>query len=130
LRKLRTIFNIFFFDILDKILNDLGSVIKVENNSSKGFLLKNTEKFQNSSHHENSDKGGSGGINVFKLFRFGGSAKIVQENSNEWEETGKSLNEQVMEFKIYIIFWLKLIFSQFFYSKGDFTGLTHSDQTK
>jgi len=92
----------------------LGSVIKVENNSSKGFLLKNTEKFQNSSHHENSDKGGSGGINVFKLFRFGGSAKIVQENSNEWEETGKSLNEQVMEFKIYIIFWLKLIFSCYF----------------
>jgi hypothetical protein len=77
----------------------------VANNSSIEYLQTNTETFQSSSQHENSDKGGSGGINVFGLFSFGGSAKMVQDNSKEWAESGKSLNEQVIFFVNFYNFW-------------------------
>ncbi len=87
----------FYKTISDTILNDLGSIIKVANNSNKEYLLTNREKFQNSSQHDHSSDDTSVG-GIIKLFNFSASEKFVKDKLKEWTESGKSLNEQVKKY--------------------------------
>ncbi len=89
--------SLLFSLISDKILSDMGSIIKVEQESGKEYLLLNKENYNSGSQQNKSELSGS----VFASFAgFGGgvSAKTVEEKSEEWKKDEKSLNEQVKYF--------------------------------
>jgi hypothetical protein len=83
--------------ISDKILTDMGSIIKVEQESGKEYLRLNKENNNSGSQQNKSELSGSVSASVGP---FGGSvsAKTVEEKSDEWKKDEKSLNEQVKYF--------------------------------
>jgi hypothetical protein len=90
----RLFFAIIIFFNSDKILSDMGSIIKVEQESGKEYLRLNKENYNSGSQQNKSELSGSVSASVGP---FGGSvsAKTVEEKSDEWKKDEKSLNEQV-----------------------------------
>jgi hypothetical protein len=76
------------------MLNDIGSIFKVENIRHKSYIKTNTENIPSTSSHHNSDQGGSAGL-YLGSFNLEEWANIVEAKSEEWMQAGKSLNEQV-----------------------------------
>ena len=82
------------YSISDQVFNEIGSIIKVENDSGKEYLRLDKENFNSASHNSKSDQSTSAGA-TFKLFGANLSANQIEEKFGEWKEAGKSLNEQV-----------------------------------
>jgi hypothetical protein len=81
--------------ILDKLLEDIGSIIQVQNDGNKSFLgvdLKNYNSFEEEMQTEANLLSLDSSIGLFTATA---AAQIVNEKSAEWKQSGKSLNDQV-----------------------------------
>jgi hypothetical protein len=80
----------------DVILSDMGSVIKVQTENNKSYLCINEENYNNIAEHDYFEGGYSSGGSFLGLFSAKVAAKAVLDKSQEWVQSGKSLNEQVI----------------------------------
>jgi hypothetical protein len=73
----------------------MGSIIKVENDSSKTYLMVNKEDYKRTSEQSRFETGYSAGGSLLGIGSLNAAYNLVSEKSAEWAQSGKSVKEQV-----------------------------------
>ncbi len=81
------------FISVDEILHDVGSIIEVHKENGKSHIVVNQELLHTFKEQGKSDSGTD--LSLFGI-KIGGSLKKVKDQSSDWLNASKSLDDQVM----------------------------------
>ncbi len=78
-----------------EIIEDLGSILEIANVNNKSHIVVNEDNFNSLKEKGKADYSGDGKGSFLGVINVGASVKAVQDNSRDWQEANRSLNDQM-----------------------------------